>query len=121
MLYYNPRMAVSASAALLLGLAAGSAAQQQGVLPAGAVILVRTQQALESQGIKVGQTFDTDVIDTVGVNGYTLIPAQSRIRGVVTYAQPATRDQSGVIGVSFDRVTLTDGATYSMSAKLTRM
>jgi len=94
-------------------------AQARRVLPDGTVILVNTRQALESQTIRAGQTFDTDVIDTLAVDGYTVVPAGSRIRGVVTYVQPATRSRSGVIEVSFDRMTLTDGATYSMSGKLT--
>src|SRR5439155_1571409 len=84
-------------------------AQARRVLPDGTVILVNTRQALESQTIRAGQTFDTDVIDTLAVDGYTVVPAGSRIRGVVTYVQPATRSRSGVIEVSFDRMTLTAG------------
>ena len=108
-----------AAATLLAGSSAVANAQAQRTLPEGTVVLVRTQQPLESRTAQVGQTFDTDVIDTVGADGYTLIPRGSRIRGVVTYAQAATRNQSGVIQVTFDRVTLTDGSTYTMSARLT--
>jgi peptidoglycan hydrolase-like protein with peptidoglycan-binding domain len=38
---------------------------------------------------------------------------------MITFAQAATRDQSGVIEVAFDRMTMTDGAGYAMNGKLT--
>jgi hypothetical protein len=108
-----------AAAALLASAPATARAQLQRTLPEGTVILVRVQQPLGSQTVKTGDTFDTDVIDTVGADGYTLIPRGSRIRGVVTFAQAATRNQSGVIQLTFDRVTLTDGSAYPISARLT--
>src|SRR5215213_6389251 len=108
-----------AAAALLASSSDVAQAQMRRTLPEGTVILVRTQQPLESQTIKAGQTFETDVIDTVDADGYTLIPRGSRVRGIVTYAQPATRNQSGVIQVTFDQITLTDGSAYPMTAKLT--
>lgn len=110
---------LSAVAALSMTVVQAAGAQARRVLPEGTVILVSTRQALESQNVRSGQTFDADVIDTLGVDGYTVIPAGSRIRGVVTYAQPATRSQSGVIELSFDQIRLTDGSTYQMSGKLT--
>src|SRR6059036_183661 len=105
----------------LLCLVAGSgvSAQTRVVLPEGSVSLVRTTSALESATAKIGQTFETVVIDTVRVDGYTVIPAGSRIRGVVTFAQAADRQRSGVMEVNFDRLTLPDGKAYSLSGKLT--
>jgi hypothetical protein len=83
------------------------------------VILVRTDQALESRSAQVGQTFQTTVMDPISVNGYTLIPANSRIRGGVAYAQPANRQRSGVMQVNFDRLTLPSGTSYTIVGKLT--
>src|SRR5256714_2925843 len=94
-------------------------AQPRLVLPAGSVIIVRTSSALESATAKVGQNFETVVADTVRIDNYTAIPAGSRIRGVVTFAQPADRQRSGVIEVTFDRLALPDGRTYPLSGKLT--
>jgi len=111
-----PTLAVVAGLASSSGIAQ---AQMRRTLPEGTVILVRTTQPLESQTVKTGQTFDTDVIDTVGADGYTLIPRGSRIRGVVTFAQAATRNQSGVIQVAFDRIKFTDGSVLPMTGKLT--
>jgi peptidoglycan hydrolase-like protein with peptidoglycan-binding domain len=97
----------------------GLSAQTRIVLPEGSVIIVRTLNPLESATAKVGQTFETVVVDTVRVNNYTVIPAGSRIRGVVTFAQPADRQRSGVMEVNFDRLTLPDGRASGLSGKLT--
>jgi hypothetical protein len=106
---------------LFLGtLSAGAlGAQSRVVLPEGSVIIVRTTVPLQSNAVRVGQTFETTVADTVRADNYTVIPAGSRIRGVVTFAQPADRQRSGVIEVNFDRLTLADGTVYPLSGKLT--
>ena len=94
-------------------------AQGRIVLPQNSVIIVRTETALESGTVRQGQTFETIVEDTVGVDGYTVIPQGSRIRGVVSYVQPATRSQSGVIEVDFDRLLLSDGTSFPIQGRLT--
>jgi len=94
-------------------------AAQRAVLPAGTVILVRTNTALESGTATVGSTFETVVADTIAADNYTVIPSGSRIRGVITMARPATRQQSGVIELDFDRLVMPDGRTYTMNGKLT--
>jgi peptidoglycan hydrolase-like protein with peptidoglycan-binding domain len=104
--------------ALMLAATTGLSAQRV-VLPEGTVIIVRTSSPLESATAKAGQTFETVVVDTVRVENYTVIPAGSRIRGVVTFAQPADRQRSGVIEVNFDRLTLPDGRAQSLNGKLT--
>jgi len=110
------------SGALSLALvltAATAASAQRIVLPAGSVIIVRTAGPLESASAKSGQTFESSVEESVGVDEYTVIPAGSRIRGVVTLARAATRQQSGVIEVVFDRITLPDGTALPITGKLT--
>jgi hypothetical protein len=106
---------------VLLGLVAASplAAQTRVTLPVGTVFQVTTEQPLESATAKVGQTFDTNVSEDISVNGYTVIPNGSRIRGVVTYVQPATRQQSGVMQVTFNRLTLPQGGSFAIAGKLT--
>jgi peptidoglycan hydrolase-like protein with peptidoglycan-binding domain len=94
-------------------------AQARAVLPEGTVIMVRTTSPLESSTGKVGETFETAVVDTVRIDNYTVIPAGSRIRGVIKLAQPATRQRSGVLEVSFDRLALPDGKTFYLNGKLT--
>jgi len=112
------RAVLGAALALVLA-AAPTAAQSRVVLPAGSVILVRTTSPLQSASAQTGQTFETTVSETVGVDEYTVIPAGSRVRGVVSVARPATRQQSGVIEVTFDRITLADGTVLPITGKLT--
>ena len=113
----------SLSAALALATVASAAtiasAQNRVVLPAGSVIIVRTMSPLQSANARAGQTFDTDVQQSIGVDEFTVIPAGSHIRGVITTVRPATRQQSGVIELAFDRLTLASGSTISIQGKLT--
>ena len=115
------KFSIAGSVSLWAALVAAPAlsAQSRVVLPEGSVIVVRTSTPLESATAKVGQTFETVVTDTVRVDNYTVVPAGSRIRGVVTFAQAATRQQSGVLEVNFDRLTLPDGSARAMNGKLT--
>lgn len=98
---------------------APAVAQNRIVLPAGSVVLVRTQTQLQSSNARVGQTFDTIVDDSVGIDNYTVIPSGSHIRGTIAYVQPASRAQSGVIEVSFNQITLPDGISYPIRGRLT--
>jgi peptidoglycan hydrolase-like protein with peptidoglycan-binding domain len=105
-------------AALALGATANLPAQAR-VLPAGSVIIVRTTAPIQSSTAKQGDTFETTVEESVGVDEYTIIPSGSRIRGVMAMVTPATRQQSGVIDVVFDRLLLPDGSTLPISGRLT--
>jgi len=106
---------------LVAGLATTAAGAQQGrtVLPEGSVIMVRTTTPLESSTARVGQVFETTVADAVSADEYNVIPAGSRIRGVVTFAQAADRQRSGVIEVAFNRLALPDGTVQTIAGKLT--
>ena len=109
-----------AAVALAMALSVSAlSAQTRIVLPEGSVIIVRTSTALESATARTGQTFETVVVDTVRADNFTVIPAGSRIRGIVTAAQAATRQQSGAIAVRFDRLTLPNGTSVALSARLT--
>lgn len=112
------RTAVTGLALAFLAASAASA-QSRVVLPAGTVIIVRTTQPLQSAAATVGQTFETNVEGSIGVDEFTVIPSGSRIRGVVALARPATRQQSGVMDVVFDRLTLPNGSTFQITGKLT--
>jgi peptidoglycan hydrolase-like protein with peptidoglycan-binding domain len=83
------------------------------------VIFVRTTTALQSASARTGQTFDANVEESIGVDEYTVIPSGSKLRGLVTMVTPATRQQSGVIDIVFDRLTLPNGSTYAIRGKLT--
>ena len=104
---------------LALIAASTATAQSRLVLPAGSVIIVRTTAPLASASARTGQTFETTVEESVGIDEYSVIPSGSRIRGSVTLVTPATRQQSGVIEVVFDRLTLPDGTTFPIVGRLT--
>jgi peptidoglycan hydrolase-like protein with peptidoglycan-binding domain len=99
--------------------AASGASAQSRVLPAGTVIIVRTTTPLQSASARTGQTFETNVEESIGLDQYTVVPAGSTIRGVVSLATPANRQQSGVVEVVFDRLTLPNGSTFPITGKLT--
>src|SRR5215211_1904712 len=86
---------------LALSAAASAAGAQARVLPAGSVIIVRTTAPLRSAAAQTGQTFEATVEENVGVDEYNVIPAGSRVRGSITLARAATRQESGVIEVVF--------------------
>jgi peptidoglycan hydrolase-like protein with peptidoglycan-binding domain len=113
------RRAMLLSVALAFAATATASAQSGVVLPAGSVVIVRTTTPLQSAAAREGQTFETTVEESVGVDEYTVIPAGSRIRGVVTMARAATRQESGVIEIVFDRLTSSDGASIAIAGKLT--
>jgi peptidoglycan hydrolase-like protein with peptidoglycan-binding domain len=108
-----------AGIALAFVAASTASAQSRVVLPAGSVIIVRTTAPLQSATVKTGQMFETNVEESVGIDEFTVIPAGSKIRGVVSLATPATRQQSGVIEVVFDRLMLPNGSTFPITGKLT--
>src|SRR5947209_1086761 len=97
----------------------GVGVAQSRVLPAGTVIMVRTTAPLQSSTAKTGQTFNANVEENIGVDEYTVIPSGSTIRGLITMVTPANRQQSGVIDVVFDRLSLPNGTTYAIRGKLT--
>jgi hypothetical protein len=112
----------AASLSLGIALAASQSALAQRVsLPSGSVLIVRTSSPLQSATAKNGQTFETTVDESIGVDEYTVIPAGSKIRGVIVTARPATRQQSGVIELAFDRLALANGSSVAIRGKLTSM
>jgi peptidoglycan hydrolase-like protein with peptidoglycan-binding domain len=89
------------------------------VLPAGSVIIVRTTTPLQSANARTGENFYTTVQESIGVDEFTAIPAGSKIRGTISLATPATRQQSGVVEVVFDRLILPNGSAFPITGKLT--
>lgn len=104
--------------ALLLIAAIPGLAQSRPVLPAGTVITVKTTTALQSATMKQGDTFEAVIEDDVVADQAVVIPAGSRVRGVVALATKATRQESGVLDIVFDRLQA-GGFTYGIQGKLT--
>jgi hypothetical protein len=54
------------------------------VLRAGAPVIMKTREALNSKHTKVGHMFELEVVEPVVVGGYTVIPVGARAVGEVT-------------------------------------
>lgn len=96
-----------------------ASAQQRVLLPEGTVITVRTESRIDSETARQGQSFLTTVTDTIRVEGYTAIPAGSRVEGRVSLVRAASGQRSGVLGLDFTRLVLPDGRTSGIDGELT--
>ena len=90
---------------------------QVGVIPTGQELDVRLGTTLSSKTTKVEQRFEATTVADVTQNGRVLIPAGSRVRGVVAAVDPADRlHRAGSITLSFDEADVR-GRTYPIRAR----
>jgi len=88
-------------------------------VPSGTEIDVRLTNALNSGTAKVEDRFEGTTLVDVIVNGRTLIPAGSVMRGIVSSVDPATRtNRTAKMTVSFDQVTV-NGRAYPIRGTVT--
>ncbi len=89
-------------------------------VPTGTEIDVRLQNNLNSGTTMVEDRFEATTLLDVIVDGRTLIPAGSVMRGVVTAVEPAGRlNRTARMTVSFDQVTVS-GRAYPMRGTVTQ-
>ncbi|MEX2271752.1 MAG: hypothetical protein WD690_09790 [Vicinamibacterales bacterium] len=96
-----------------------------GEVPAGTEIDVRLSQALSSETATVEQRFEAttaaDVYQHIDGQDRLLIPAGSRVRGVVSSVDSASRtDRRGEMTLAFDQITV-NGRNYEMRGTLTEV
>ena len=97
--------------------AAGAGSRE---VPTGTEIDVRLQNTLNSGTAMVEDRFEGTTLADVIVDGRTLIPAGSIMRGVVTAVEPAGRlNRTAKMTVSFDQVTI-NGRAYPMRGTVTQ-
>ena len=81
---------------------------------------MRLQNSLNSGTTQVEDRFEGTTLVDLNVNGRTVIPAGSVVRGVVTAVEPATRtNRTARMTVSFDQVTA-NGRIYPMRGTVTQ-
>ena len=81
---------------------------------------VRLTNTLNSGTAQVEDRFEGTTLVDVVVNGRTVIPAGSVMRGVVTSVDPATRtNRTAKMTVSFDQVTV-NGRAYPIRGTVTQ-
>jgi hypothetical protein len=91
---------------------------RRGEVPAGQELDVRLQTELNSETAQVEDRFDATTVVDLSVDGEILIPAGSRLRGIVTAVDDADRiDRKARLSVSFDQMTV-DGRSYPIRASV---
>ena len=91
-----------------------------GTIPSGTEIDVRLETALSSNTNQVEDRFEGTTVVDLRQNGRVLIPAGSRVRGVVTAVREAGRvDRKGSLSLSFDEITL-NGRNQPIRGSVTR-
>ena len=90
-----------------------------GTIPSGTEIDVRLETALSSDTNQVEDRFEGTTVVDLRQNGRVLIPAGSRVRGVVTAVRDAGRvDRTGSLSLSFDELTV-NGRTLPIRGTVT--
>jgi hypothetical protein len=96
-------------------------ASQRGVVPAGQELDVRLQTPLSSETATREMRFDAVTAVDVTQDGNVLIPAGSRVRGVVTdVKRPGRIDRVGSLTLSFDQLEVR-GRTYPIRGMATQV
>ena len=85
-------------------------------IPAGTEIDLRLGSPLNSGTAQVEDRFEATTLVDLNLEGRTVIPAGSVMRGVVTAVEPATRtNRTAKMTVSFDQLTI-NGRSYPVRA-----
>ena len=89
---------------------------QPGVVPAGTELDVRLERSLSSDTARVEDRFEATTAVDLRENSRVLIPAGSRVRGVVSGVRNAGRvERKGELQLTFDQITI-NGRNYPMRA-----
>ena len=90
-------------------------------IPEGTELDVRLEQALSSETATLEQRFEATTAADIYQNDRVLIPAGSRVRGVVSSVDRASRtDRRGSMTLAFDQITV-NGRTYDMRGTVTQV
>lgn len=90
-------------------------------IPEGTELDVRLEQALSSETVQLEQRFEATTAADIFQNDRVLIPAGSRVRGVVSSVDRASRtDRRGSMTLAFDQITV-NGRTYDMRGTVTQV
>jgi hypothetical protein len=89
-------------------------------VPAGTEIDVRLTNTLDSGTAQVEDRFEGTTLVDVNIDGRTVVPAGSVVRGVITSVERATRtNRTAKMTVSFDQITI-KGRAYPLRGTVTQ-
>ncbi|MDQ3170083.1 MAG: hypothetical protein M3Q55_08110, partial [Acidobacteriota bacterium] len=90
-------------------------------IPEGTELDVRLEQELSSETATLEQRFEATTAADIFQNEQVIIPAGSRVRGVVSSVDSASRtDRRGSMTLAFDQITV-NGRTYDMRGTVTEV
>ena len=91
-----------------------------GVVPMGTELDVRLERGLDSDTAQVEDRFEATTIVDLRENDRVVIPAGSRVRGVVTAVKNAGRvERKGELQLSFDQITI-NGRNFPIRGTVTQ-
>lgn len=94
-------------------------ATASGTLDTGTDIQVRLEQSLSSRTARLEDRFEATVVRPIRSGGRVVIPSGSRVRGIVTAAEPAERPaKAGQLDLTFDTLTLPGGSRLDMRTRV---
>lgn len=90
-----------------------------GTLPEGTEVQVRLEQPLSSRTARLEDRFDASIAVPVEIDGRVVLPAGTRVRGIVTRAERGERlSKGGRLDLSFDSIYLDDRTRRDMRASV---
>jgi hypothetical protein len=88
-------------------------------VPAGAIVRVKLDSALNSATARVGDQFNSTIESQTA--GDSEFPAGSRLIGTINDAKSKDGDQPGMLDLTFQSVVLPDGTRYPLQGSLTSL
>jgi hypothetical protein len=111
----NPLLALAVAALAMLPLAASAQYNGDTLLPSQTVITGTLEQSINSKGAQVGDPFVLDIIAPFPGDDQRFQGA--KVYGHVAAVQRASNTKKGGFGLAFDRLTMLDGTTASLTGQ----
>jgi hypothetical protein len=94
-------------------------ATASGTLDTGTDIQVRLEQSLSSRTARLEDRFDATVVRAIHSGGRVVLPAGTRVRGIVQAAEAAERPaKPGRLDLTFDTLTLPNGPRMDIRTRV---
>lgn len=113
------------SVVLIIGLSAAASLWAQGAdngdiaLPSGTQLVVTLTMTLSTKGSEEGDPWTGKVEEPIFAEGQEIVPAQSKVRGKVTFVQPAGRATGrGEMRLVAETISTPEHGTFTIVAKL---